>query len=216
MQEKCLIRSLICGRFSLIMQNNLHMSKILRTFARKIVQERLSESKEAMKRIINPWTHTPGYNCFGCSPDNPIGTKMRFFEDGDSIVSIWRPTQNHQSWINTLHGGIQAVLLDEVCGWVVFHLLKTAGVTAKMEMRYLKPVSTLQDYIKLRAYLKEMRRNVAIVQGELYGADGQLLCECTCTYFTFPQDKAKETMGYVPSQTEEKDYTFEECVNLGA
>ena len=115
-----------------------------------------------MKRIINPWTHTPGYNCFGCSPDNPIGTQMRFFEDGDSIVSIWRPTQNHQSWINTLHGGIQAVLLDEVCGWVVFHLLKTAGVTAKMEMRYLKPVSTLQDYIKLRAYLKEMRRNVAI------------------------------------------------------
>ena len=216
MQEKCLIRSLICGRFSLIMQKYLHMSEKSCTFARKIVQERLSESKEAMKRIINPWTHTPGYNCFGCSPDNPIGTQMRFFEDGDSIVSIWRPTQNHQSWINTLHGGIQAVLLDEVCGWVVFHLLKTAGVTAKMEMRYLKPVSTLQDYIKLRAYLKEMRRNVAIVQGELYGADGQLLCECTCTYFTFPQDKAKETMGYVPSQTEEKDYTFEECVNLGA
>ena len=87
-----------------------------------------------MKRIINPWTHTPGYNCFGCSPDNPIGTRMRFFEDGDSIVSIWRPTQNHQSWLNTLHGGIQAVLLDEVCGWVVFHKLQTAGVTAKMEM----------------------------------------------------------------------------------
>ena len=153
-----------------------------------------------MKRIINPWTQTPGYNCFGCSPDNPIGTRMRFFEDGDEIVSIWRPTQNHQSWINTLHGGIQAVLLDEVCGWVVFHLLKTAGVTAKMEMRYHKPVSTLQDYIKLRAYLKEMRRNVAIVQGELYGADGELLCECVCTYFTFPQEKAKETMGYAYAQ----------------
>ena len=81
-----------------------------------------------MKRILNPWTHTPGYNCFGCSPDNPIGTRMQFFENGDEIISIWRPTQNHQSWLNTLHGGIQAVLLDEVCGWVVFHLLKTAGV----------------------------------------------------------------------------------------
>ena len=80
-----------------------------------------------MKRIINPWTQTPGYNCFGCSPDNPIGTRMRFFEDGDDIVSIWRPTQNHQSWLNTLHGGIQAVLLDEVCGWVVFHKLQTVN-----------------------------------------------------------------------------------------
>ena len=93
-------------------------------------------------------------------------------------------------------------------------MLKTAGVTAKMEMRYHKPVSTLQDYIKLRAYLKEMRRNVAIVQGELYGADGELLCECVCTYFTFPQEKAKETMGYVPSTVEERDYTFEEALEL--
>ena len=139
---------------------------------------------------------------------------MRFFEDGDSIVSIWRPTQNHQSWVNTLHGGVQAVLLDEVCGWVVFHLLKTAGVTAKMEMRYHKPVSTLQDYIKLRGSLVEMRRNVAIVKGELFSADGELLCECTCTYFTFPQEKAKETMGYLPSTVEEKDYSLEEAISL--
>lgn len=139
---------------------------------------------------------------------------MRFFEDGDDIISIWRPTQNHQSWINTLHGGVQAVLLDEVCGWVVFHKLHTAGVTAKMEMRYHKPVSTLQDYIKLRGYLKEMRRNVAIVIGEIYSAEGALLCECVCTYFTFPQDKAKETMGYIASSVEDRDYTWEEALNL--
>ena len=156
----------------------------------------------------------PEYNCYGCCPTNPIGTQMRFFEDGDDIVSFWRPTQNHQSWINTLHGGIQAVLLDEVCGWVVFHKLKTAGVTAKMEMRYHKPVSTLQSYIRLRAFLKEMRRNIAIVQGEIYSEQGELLCECVCTYFTFPQEKAKTDMGYLPSTTEEKDYTWEEALNL--
>ena len=139
---------------------------------------------------------------------------MRFFEDGDDIISIWRPTQNHQSWMNTLHGGVQAVLLDEVCGWVVFQKLHTAGVTAKMETRYHKPVSTLQDYIKLRGYLKEMRRNVAIVVGEIYSSEGELLCECVCTYFTFPQDKAKETMGYIASSVEDRDYTWEEALNL--
>ena len=83
-----------------------------------------------------------------------------------------------------------------------------------MEMRYHKPVSTLQHYIKLRAYLKEMRRNVAIVQGELLSSEGELQCECTCTYFTFPQEKAQEMMGYVPSEVEEKDYTFEEALEL--
>lgn len=167
-----------------------------------------------MKRIINPWVHTPGYNCFGCSPDNPIGTHMRFFEDGDDIVCIWRPTPNHQSWVNTLHGGIQAVLLDEVCGWVVFHKLRTAGVTAKMEIRYHRPVSTLQSYIKLRAYIVEMKRNVAIIQGELYSETGELLCECTANYFTFTQEKAVRDLGFVFSETEEKDYTWEEALEI--
>ena len=145
-----------------------------------------------MKRIINPWVHLPGYNCFGCSPDNPIGTQMRFFEDGNEIISIWKPTQNHQSWINTLHGGIQAVLLDEVCGWVVFHQLKTAGVTAKMEMRYHKPVSTLQQYIKLRGYLKEMRRNVAIVAGELYSAENELFASVHAPILPSPKSRRKK------------------------
>jgi acyl-coenzyme A thioesterase PaaI-like protein len=174
-----------------------------------------------MKRINNPWIAIPQYNCFGCCPTNPIGTQMRFFEDGEDIISIWKPTQNHQSWMNTLHGGIQAVLLDEICGWVVFHKLQTAGVTAKMEMRYHKPVTTMQSYIKLRAYLKEMRRNIAIVQGEIWSAADEskgevpeLLCECICTYFTFSQEKAIETMGYVPSTTEEKDYTWDEALQF--
>lgn len=138
---------------------------------------------------------------------------MQFFEDGEDIVSFWRLTQNHQSWLNTLHGGIQAVLLDEVCGWVVFHKLKTAGVTAKMEMRYRKPVSTLQRYVKLRGRLLELRRNVATVEGELLSEEGELLCSCVCTYFTFPQDKACSEMGYIASTTDEEDITYEDLIN---
>lgn len=39
-----------------------------------------------MKKIINPWRNHDGYNCFGCSPDNPIGLHLEFYEDGDYIV----------------------------------------------------------------------------------------------------------------------------------
>ena len=35
-----------------------------------------------MKKIINPWRNHEGYNCFGCSPDNPIGLHLEFYEDG--------------------------------------------------------------------------------------------------------------------------------------
>lgn len=27
------------------------------------------------------WLSKKGYNCFGCSPDNPLGVKMEFYED---------------------------------------------------------------------------------------------------------------------------------------
>ena len=40
-----------------------------------------------MKKIINPWLHKEGYDCFGCAPDNPLGLKMDFFEDGNEIIS---------------------------------------------------------------------------------------------------------------------------------
>ena len=105
-----------------------------------------------MKRIINPWIgNTHGYNCFGCNPGNPQGVQMRFYWDGEQVVSVWKANPNFVSWIDTLHGGIQATLLDEICGWVVFYQLQTSGVTAKMEMRYRKPVSTLWPYIRLNA-----------------------------------------------------------------
>ncbi|MDO5130133.1 MAG: PaaI family thioesterase, partial [Prevotellaceae bacterium] len=72
-----------------------------------------------MKKIINPWEGMPGYNCIGCSPDHPFGFHLHFYEDGEYIVSQWQPTSDFQGWVNTLHGGIQALLLDEICGWVV-------------------------------------------------------------------------------------------------
>ena len=83
-----------------------------------------------MKKIKNPWVHKDGYFCFGCAPNNPIGVKMEFYEDGDDIVSIWSPSKYYQGWVNTLHGGIASTLLDEVCGWVVSRKLQTTGVTS--------------------------------------------------------------------------------------
>ena len=96
-----------------------------------------------MKKIINPYLHLQGYNCFGCAPHNPLGVHMEFYEDGDDIVSHWTPGHNHQGWLHTLHGGIQATLLDELCGWVVMRKCQTAGVTMRMTTQYKRPVSTL-------------------------------------------------------------------------
>ena len=111
-----------------------------------------------MKKIINPWENVEGYNCFGCAPQNPSGLKMEFYEDGKDIVSYWKPDERFQGWLNTLHGGIQATLLDEICGWVIMRKLQTAGVTTKMEIRYLKPVHTDDKKLTLRASIREQKK----------------------------------------------------------
>lgn len=156
-----------------------------------------------MNRIKNPWSGLEGYNCYGCAPHNPLGLKMEFFEDGDYIVSVWKPSQDHQSWIDTLHGGIQSVLLDEICGWVVTRKLQTTGVTSKMETRFIKPVHTTDDHLTIKAHLVEMKRNIAIIEAELYDVNDQLCTKATCTFFTFPQDKARNEMHFHSCDTEE-------------
>ena len=147
-----------------------------------------------MKKICNPFLHLEGYNCFGCAPENPFGVRMEFYEDGDDIVSFWQPKAEFQGWFNTLHGGIQSVLLDEICGWVVMRKMQTGGVTSKMETRYLHPVPTNAGPITLKARLREVRRNIALIDAELYDAGGKVCTRAVCTYFTYPQEKAREEM----------------------
>ena len=158
-----------------------------------------------MKKIINPWKGMEGYYCFGCAPQNEAGVKMEFYEDGDEVVSIWHPEAKYQGWINTLHGGIQAVLLDEICAWVIVRKLQTVGVTSKMETRYMKSIYTTEKHIVLRASIKEIKRNIIIVEACIYNQKGELCTKATCTYFTFPKDKARTEMKFESCEVEEDE-----------
>ena len=99
------------------------------------------------KHIINPWKEVEGYDCFGCSPDNPLGLHMEFQEEGEDIVCHWHPGTHFQGWVHTMHGGILSTLCDETAGWVVFRKLQTSGVTTELNVRYKKPVMTTDDTI---------------------------------------------------------------------
>lgn len=145
-----------------------------------------------------------GYNCIGCSPDNPFGLHLHFYEDGDDIVSKWKPSGNYQGWLNTLHGGIQALLLDEVCGWVITRKLQTAGVTSKMETRYKRPVSTLDTEITVRAHIREQRRNIVVIDATLADSTGTICTEATCTYYAFSKEKAQSDMHFTECRTEDE------------
>ena len=155
------------------------------------------------KKIKNPWLNREGYYCFGCAPTNPYGVKMEFYEEGGKVVSRWTPRAEYQGWINTLHGGIQAVLLDEICAWAVMRKLQRAGVTSKMETQSKRPISTNDEYIDLEAEVIEQRRNIVVIEACIYNKDRELCTKAQCTYFTFSPEKAREEMGFETCELED-------------
>ncbi len=154
-----------------------------------------------MRKIKNPWMKKDGYNCFGCSPDNPIGIHMEFYENGDEIISFWNPQSQYQGWVDTMHGGILATIIDETAGWVVFRKLQTSGMTTKLELRYKKQVMTTEPQITVRGHIVEQRRNLVTIEVKIENSKGETCVEGRATYFAFDKNKAAE-MGFTSCDLE--------------
>ena len=136
-----------------------------------------------MKKILNPWVNKEGYFCFGCCPTNPYGVHMEFLEDGDDVVSLWKPSTYYQGWLNTMHGGILSTLVDEISGWVVSRKLQTSGMTTHLDVHYRKAVSTHDPQLTIRARITEMKRNIALIKVTIHNSNGELCVEGQATYF---------------------------------
>ena len=158
-----------------------------------------------IKRIINPWRGMDAYRSFGCDPRSEQGLRMEFYEDGDRIVSRWKPRPEFQGWVDTLHGGIQATLADEISSWVVFRKFQTSGVTSRMEVRYLKPIHTSEDHITLQATVVRQRRNIVDIEVKILNSQDQLCTEALCIYFLFPKEKAHEEFHFCDCGVEEEE-----------
>lgn len=154
-----------------------------------------------MKKIKNPWIPLTdkGYNCFACSPTNPCGLKMEFYEDGDDIVSYWTPDDNFQGWMNTLHGGIQATIMDESAGWLISRKFQTSGMTTNLNVKYKKPVPTGKGIkIEVRARVKEVKRNFVFIEATI-SHEGTICSTGELTFYCFSKEVA------------EKDFFFTGC-----
>ena len=72
-----------------------------------------------------------GY-CFACGPENPIGLRLTFRWEGDppDYCTEYRPRREHQGWDDRIHGGLIAVVFDEVLSRVVLERHGHRWVTA--------------------------------------------------------------------------------------
>jgi acyl-coenzyme A thioesterase PaaI-like protein len=139
-----------------------------------------------------------GY-CFGCGANNPMGLKLKFTRDGETLRTEYKPDKMHQGWPGLLHGGILATLLDEIMSNVAYTTGKTC-LTAEMSLRQRAPVN-IDDTLVITAWITRQRSKIIETAGKVCLKDGTLVAESTAKQFiaenTAVQDKVKERRSHV-------------------
>ncbi len=90
--------------------------------------------------------HPPGSpfaRCFGCGPEHPTGLRVRWFRNGEGIVSPIVIPDEYEGPRGSAHGGLVALYMDEVMSGAVVRHLALPAVTGEMTVRYVSRVPTL-------------------------------------------------------------------------
>ena len=142
-----------------------------------------------MKKIINPFVEFPqeDYHCIGCSPHNKSGLNLQFFDNGGGLETYWSPENKYMGYKNVLHGGMQALLMDEIGGWVVYTKCFTTGVTSELNVKYLKPLYISSGEVKITGKLIRFEGNFAKIECSIYNSDGKKCSTAEAIYYCFPE-----------------------------
>ncbi|HAQ66047.1 MAG TPA: hypothetical protein DCR43_09390 [Bacteroidales bacterium] len=149
-----------------------------------------------MRPIQNPERDSADYNCYGCAPHNPRGLQMEFHEDGNEIVSFWKPHPDFQSYNNILHGGIQAALFDELACWILMVKAGSAGLTQKLEITYHCPVFLTNGEITLRGRIASHEGHHVTVTAEMTDAAGHQRSSALVSFLLYPEKMARQRLHY--------------------
>jgi acyl-coenzyme A thioesterase PaaI-like protein len=105
--------------------------------------------------------------CFACGQRNPYGIQMVFRLEDNTIVSDFSPREEHQGFPGMIHGGIVAVVLDEVLNRTSLLAEYPAWtMTGRLDIRYRRYVP-YGPLLRARAMLGIQRGRMVQASGKL-------------------------------------------------
>jgi len=117
-----------------------------------------------------------GY-CFVCGPNNPIGLKLDFKLDGETIRTEFIPRKDHQGYKGIVHGGIVSTLLDEVMVKLAIEKGMPA-VTAQMDIRLIKSAKVGRP-LTFIAEIREEKKKILFAYAKAITEDGVVVADAT-------------------------------------
>jgi len=119
--------------------------------------------------------------CFGCGPDNPIGLRLRFYPEGESVVCDFNLSDSYAGYPGFMHGGVIFSVLDEAMGWAVYYLCSgILAITAKAGVRFLRPVPTGED-LRVTAEVVSRTKKLVTAKAAICRSNGARLADSTAT-----------------------------------
>jgi uncharacterized protein (TIGR00369 family) len=115
--------------------------------------------------------------CFACGPRNTAGLHLMFVQDGDTVTTAFRGREEHQGFPGHVHGGVISALLDEVMSRVPL-LDGRWAMTARMDVRFRRPVMVGQEVTAVAERVREMRGFVEAT-GRVLLPDGEVAADAT-------------------------------------
>ena len=128
--------------------------------------------------------------CFVCGLKNNFGLQASFYEvEGEQLVALFTPCDQHQGYPERLHGGLAAAILDETIGRALMITSDdTWGVTAEFSVRFKKPVPLDQELRVVGRITRDSRR-IFEGSGEILLPDGEIAVEGFGKYIKLPLDQ---------------------------
>ncbi len=93
-----------------------------------------------------PWSTLQDYHCFGCSPHNSQGLRLRFAVRPDGIDTRFRLDRAHESYPGIVHGGLVGVICDETMGNLIVLRTGLTSFTTSLRLRYVNVMRVNADY----------------------------------------------------------------------
>jgi uncharacterized protein (TIGR00369 family) len=117
--------------------------------------------------------------CFGCGQQNPMGLKLRFRTEGNSVKADFIPTSTYEGYPGYLHGGITCAILDEAMGWAAYGLSSGAlAITAKAEIKFRRPLLIGEPLIVAASITRRSTRHLW-TEATIKRKDGKLAAEAS-------------------------------------
>lgn len=152
----------------------------------------LGDPVAVVRRPLDPLTFGEDQQCFGCGPHNHAGMQLRFFTEGDEVVTTFSAREGWDGAPGIVHGGLQATLADEIGAWTLVGKLGCFGFTTTANLRWMRPARSRLP-IEARGRITKVDGARATVRVKLL-QEGRPVMQGELTYFMATIEEAERTL----------------------